>query len=135
MIVCDNGNPFLCDTVKVFYTVLTTNAPPLANDNFITALTGMTTTANVLLNDSDPNIGQTLTPSVLTAPKHVSSFTLSPNGDYAYTPLVNFVGSDTVIYKVCDNGVPSMCDTAYLTDEMRGLLVREMAKFPTLTVK
>lgn len=118
-IVCDNGEPFLCDTVKMFYEVLTTNSPPVATDDFNAALSGRTTTGDVLTNDSDLNAGQILTPSVIKPPKYASTFTLNSNGSYTFTPTNGFSGTDTISYKVCDNGVPSMCDTAFLVMKIR----------------
>ena len=32
----------------------------------------------------------------------------------SYTPSSNYNGLDTLIYKVCDNGTPTLCDTATL---------------------
>ncbi|NJN77888.1 MAG: cadherin-like domain-containing protein, partial [Saprospiraceae bacterium] len=37
---------------------------------------------------------------------------ISANGDYTYTPNAGFEGADTFSYVVCDDGVPSLCDTA-----------------------
>ena len=34
-------------------------------------------------------------------------------GTYLYTPLALFTGVDSFQYKVCDNGTPSLCDTAW----------------------
>jgi uncharacterized repeat protein (TIGR01451 family) len=37
---------------------------------------------------------------------------INTNGTYTYTPAVNYNGSDTFTYQVCDNGTPSKCATA-----------------------
>ena len=37
---------------------------------------------------------------------------LNANGSYTFTPNAGFTGVDQFTYKVCDNGVPSLCDTA-----------------------
>ena len=118
-IVCDNGAPFACDTVKMFYDIKTTNSPPVATDDFNTVLSGKTTSGNVLTNDADANSGQILTPSVIFSPKHAAAFSLNTNGDYSFKPADGFLGTDTITYKICDNGVPSMCDTAVLTIKIR----------------
>lgn len=118
-IVCDNGAPFACDTVKMFYEIKTTNSPPVATDDFNTVLSGKTTSGNVLTNDADANSGQILTPSVIISPKHAATFGLNPDGDYSFKPTDGFLGIDTITYKICDNGVPSMCDTAILTIKIR----------------
>ena len=36
-------------------------------------------------------------------------------GEITYIPNPDFSGTDTFIYKVCDNGNPSLCDTATVT--------------------
>ena len=119
LIVCDNGNPTLCDTVKIVYSVETTNLPPVATNDINSTLQGTTSTGNVLTNDMDPNTGQTLTTTVLTNPAHAATFTLNPNGTYSYTPTAGYVGTDSIRYIVCDNGAPVMCDTALLVIEIR----------------
>jgi large repetitive protein len=119
LLVCDSGTPTLCDTVKVIYNVFSSNLPPVAMNDINTTLQGMTATGNVLTNDSDPNAGQTLTTSVLTNPRNSTAFTMNPNGTYSYTPVAGFLGTDTVVYKVCDNGIPVLCDTAILVIEIR----------------
>ena len=118
-LVCDTGNPMLCDTVTMRYEVKTTNSPPKATNDINYTLEGIQTSGNFLTNDSDLNAGQTLTTSVLVQPKHAASFTLNANGSYTYTSTLGFIGKDTMRYKVCDNGVPVMCDSAVLIINVR----------------
>ncbi len=118
-LVCDIGNPMLCDTVTMRYEVKTINSPPIATNDINYTLEGVETTGNVLTNDSDPNAGQTLTVSVVTQPKHTVSFTLNANGSYTYTSTNGYIGKDTIHYKVCDNGVPVLCDSAVLIINIR----------------
>ena len=37
------------------------------------------------------------------------------DGTITYTPDANWFGTDTFTYQVCDNGTPSLCDTATVT--------------------
>ena len=67
-------------------------------------------TANVLINDRDAN-GGGLRALLLTQPAHGSA-TLSPDGQLIYTPEENYNGRDTLVYRVCDQTLPSACDTA-----------------------
>ena len=72
--------------------------------------------STVATNDYDPNAGQLLTYSLLT--NATNGFVqLNSTGTYSYTPNANYIGPDHFSYLVCDNGVPSKCDTAvvYLT--------------------
>jgi hypothetical protein len=118
LLVCDNGNPMLCDTLKLVFDVTSNNLPPVATNDINSTLQNAPTSGNVLTNDTDPNTGQTLTTSKLDDVNQ-GVLTLSPNGSYIYTPTAGFIGADTLVYKVCDNGTPVLCDTAVLVIEVR----------------
>lgn len=108
---CDNGTPTLCDTARVVITVLPLgNQKPVAVADTATVIRGGSVTRNVLTNDSDPD-GGTLTASVVTQPAH-GTLVLNANGAYTYTPVAGYTGQDTFVYRACDNGTPSLCDTA-----------------------
>ncbi len=114
--VCDDGSPSLCSTAIVFVTVYSgTNAPPTAQDD--TFFTPMNTniTDNVLTNDNDPdgnNMTVNQTPISSTAN---GTLTLFSNGGFVYSPNTNFVGTDSFIYEVCDDGTPVECAQATVT--------------------
>ena len=120
--ICDNGSASLCVTTPVTVTVLATpastnaNLPPTAMDDAVQVLKSTSITGNLGLNDTDPNAGQTLTHSLLTNPTR-GIMSLNANGTYTYTPNAGFTGTDQFLYKVCDNGNPTLCDTAtvYIT--------------------
>jgi gliding motility-associated-like protein len=114
--ICDNGNPVLCDTAKVIYTIYNINDAPIAiNDS---AVTGAEAPVNipVLINDIEPD-GDSVTVGISSPPVHG---TLTQVGNtYTYTPDPGFVGYDTFYYKVCDimnpniqycGGFQSICD-------------------------
>jgi predicted aconitase with swiveling domain len=42
------------------------------------------------------------------------TLTFAANGTYTFDPAPDFIGTVTVPYGVCDNGIPSYCDTAFL---------------------
>ncbi len=85
-----------------FAVVGTPDRPVVAEDSVLTA--------NVLTNDRDAN-GGGLQALLLTQPAHGSA-TLSADGQLSYTPEENYNGQDTLIYRVCDQTAPTMCDTA-----------------------
>jgi hypothetical protein len=123
--ICDNGTPSLCDTAYVFIDIvedpLDVNDPPYAANDYYVIPEDSFVNGNVLTNDSDPNgdsLIVTTTPLVNTTNGTV---TLNGNGTFLYTPNLNFTGVDSFIYRVCDDGVPSLCDTAtvYITVEPR----------------
>jgi large repetitive protein len=116
--VCDNGSPVLCDnatvTVNVIPTPALTNRPPTAGNDAATTPFNTVVTSTVATNDSDPDAGQTLSFTRLISPNNGVA-TINPlTGAYTYTPLALFVGVDSFQYKVCDNGTPSLCDTAWV---------------------
>jgi hypothetical protein len=45
---------------------------------------------------------------------NAGTLTFLGDGSYTYTPATGFVGTISVPYSICDNGYPSVCDTAYL---------------------
>ena len=108
--VCDNGTPSLCDTAKVIFNVTAVNDAPVATNDTISVTEDVPATGNVLANDSDPE-GDGLTASLVTAPVN-GTVVLNADGSFTYTPNVDFNGADSLVYQVCDNGVPSLCDTA-----------------------
>lgn len=113
--VCDSSTPTVCDTATVTIQIKavnnSANNPPIAlGDNYATTQ-GQPIAKNVLLNDKDPDAGQTLTASVLQQPLH-GTFSLNPDGTFLYTPSPSYVGDDFFLYRVCDNGNPVLCDTA-----------------------
>src|SRR6185503_2467747 len=55
----------------------------------------------------------TVNPSPLTGTTH-GSVVLSISGSYTYTPNSSYIGKDNFQYAVCDDGVPGMCDTAWV---------------------
>ncbi|TDB61342.1 Ig-like domain-containing protein, partial [Arundinibacter roseus] len=114
--VCDTGTPSLCDSAQVIVQVLPAPVDPAANQAPVAVDDANTTTVNtpvtgtVAANDSDPD-GDALTFAGLTNPAN-GTLTVNADGTYTYTPAADFIGSDVFTYTVCDNGTPSLCDTA-----------------------
>ncbi len=117
--VCDNGNPILCDQATVVVTVRanpTTNQT-LAYDDAYSTLLNVAVKGNVLTNDQDLE-GNTQTVNITPlAGVTNGTLTLTSTGSFTYTPNTNFTGTDSFIYRVCDNGNPLACATAtaYIT--------------------
>jgi gliding motility-associated-like protein len=109
IIVCDNGNVSLCDTVVFVWNVLAVNDAPIALNDSMTTLEDTPVTINVLTNDSDVE-NDPLTATILGQPSNGTATITS--GIVTYTPNPNFSGIDTVVYILCDNALPPACDTA-----------------------
>ncbi|WP_147678517.1 Ig-like domain-containing protein, partial [Algibacter pacificus] len=117
--VCDDGTPVACDSTIVTIEVL---ADPnldinevIANDDTATTESGTPVDGNLIVNDFDPegdNITINTTP--VTVPDN-GTVVINPDGTFTYTPNPEFVGEDTFIYEVCDDGTPQDCDQATVT--------------------
>lgn len=116
--ICDDGVPSLCDTAEVAIEIIPItlgNEPPIANDDVAQTLQGVPVTSNVLGNDDDPDGDPiTLTTTPVTDPSN-GSVSILPDGTYTYTPDPAFIGIDSYTYRICDDGNPSLCDTATVT--------------------
>ncbi len=119
--LCDNGSPQLCDTATVTIHVLgdsdPNNNPPVAVDDAVATLYNTPVDGNILTNDYDPdgdNISINVAP--LGGPTN-GTVSVNPDGSFTYIPNNNYVGPDQFTYVICDDGVPSACDTAtaYIT--------------------
>ncbi len=87
------------------------NRPPVAGDDTSHTYSNRSVLVNVQSNDTDPD-GNTFTTSIISSLNGTVSV-LSNN--ILYTPGFGFTGSNTITYMICDNGTPSLCDTAVLT--------------------
>ncbi len=110
-VICDNAVPSLCDTAVVYVTVNQVNDKPVANDdNVVTVENTIPIIINVQLNDFDVDNTHLMT-TIIRIPTHGNVSVL--NGDsLSYQPNAHFSGNDTIIYVICDDGVPVLCDTA-----------------------
>jgi VCBS repeat-containing protein len=99
-------------------TVNPVNDPPDAVTESISLLKGETTSelvggaTSLLSNDSDiegDNLSVTSTP--VSGPAS-GTLSLSTDGTFSYTHDDSLTATDSFVYEVCDDGVPSECDTA-----------------------
>jgi len=98
---------------KTLTITISANQPPVAtSDSYgTTANTPLNQAApGVLANDSDPE-GGALTAQLVNGPSH-GTLTLNPNGSFAYTPITDYVGSDSFTYMANDGTTSSAIATA-----------------------
>lgn len=111
--ICDSGTPLpaACSTAWIFINVDPVNDPPIAVDDNV--VTGIDTQVNidVILNDSDPE-NDNLTVSIVTNPLEGSIVLVG--SVIQYTPAVGFCGTDVLEYRICDDGIPTECDQAFV---------------------
>ena len=109
--VYDLGYPPCSDTAMVYITVIDNNQPIVVLPDVANVTVNNAINIDVLANDNDPdgeiNISSL---SIVTLP---SNGTVSiVNGRIVYTPNTDFIGSDTFVYSVCDNGPIITCGSA-----------------------
>ncbi|MDD2272161.1 MAG: Ig-like domain-containing protein [Desulfuromonadaceae bacterium] len=103
---------------------LDSNLPPTAvNDSYGTAVNKVLNQAapGVLANDSDPE-GATMTAQLVSGTSH-GTLTLNSNGSFVYTPLANYVGSDSFTYRANDGTTNSNIATVTVTVTSAGGLL------------
>ena len=89
-------------SATVTVTVTAANTPPnAANDNYNVRVNSSGNTLSVLANDSDPDVGNTLTITAVGATNHGG--TVINNGtSLSYTPAAAYSGSETFSYTISD---------------------------------
>ncbi len=67
---------------------------------------------DILANDSDPDGAIDDTSVTITSGPSNGTATVNPDGSITYVADDGFVGVDSFVYEVCDDGTPTECDTA-----------------------
>jgi gliding motility-associated-like protein len=110
--ICDNSQPALCKTAKVYYTVsATTSKNVLASDDFAISIGGVVS-GNVLGNDKSSTGSALTATAVSNVDPSKGNFSLSPSGAYTFTPASGYVGPVDIIYSVCS--ADGICSKATL---------------------
>jgi gliding motility-associated-like protein len=117
--ICDDGTPLpaICVNDTVFITVIPINKPPSQGNEYTsTAMNTTLTNIIVLANNVDPE-NDLLNVSSGPFSKKGGAVAVNPDGTINYTPPLNYIGLDTVIYTVCDTATPPNCviDTTFIT--------------------
>ena len=80
------------------------NSAPLAVDDVFTGITGQNVSGNVMVNDSDPNIGESMLSSVVVTSLD-GSVAMNEDGSFVFTPNPGFTGlTTTFTYQLIDDG-------------------------------
>jgi uncharacterized repeat protein (TIGR01451 family) len=111
--VCDTATVCTSDTLFVF--VQEINKAPITQSDQLTVIENSANNAiDVRMNDSDPNAPEdTLMTSIFTGPSNGTAIALS-GSSVVYTPSMNYVGKDSLIYQVCDTANLCATDTLFI---------------------
>ena len=96
-------------------TVTPVNDPPVAAADSLEAKENNMLEANILVNDSDIEGDDIILDIVPVQPTAHGELVISSNGDITYQPVIDFIGTDTFTYQICDNGNPALCSVATVT--------------------
>jgi hypothetical protein len=97
--------------------------PPVAVDDSATTNEGQSVAINVLANDSDPDVGDSLRVQSITPPAH-GSINVNSDGTLQYTPAFGYSGSDGFSYTVADNsGATASANVAVMVNPLLPLVV------------
>jgi gliding motility-associated-like protein len=109
--ICDNGAPVLCDIDTVFIVVNPVNDAPVAETDEVAILVNPENpiSIDVQANDFDVD-GDELITTIVSGPTSGGTVGIVGGEMVTYLPPVNFIGTDTIIYQICDNGTPVYCD-------------------------
>ncbi len=113
--VCDNGVPAMCAQAIIAVTVTPVNDLPVAVADNFEAKENQKLEGNILANDFDVDGDIILVDINPVQPPAHGTLVLTANGDFTYQPAIDFMGSDSFTYRICDNGTPSLCSTATVT--------------------
>ena len=116
-VVCDGGTPTECATATIAVSVgdAPVNNPPVAVDDSASTSMNTLVSVDVLDNDGDPDVGDILSITLGTNPANGTAVVNPITLEIEYTPDTDFFGVDFFTYFLCDDGVPILCDTAYVT--------------------
>jgi gliding motility-associated-like protein len=109
--LCDGGIPLpsICLPDTLVITITPVNDPPVAINEYLTTPKDNTLTGTIFNMDYDPDGDSILvTTTLVQSPAH-GSYTLSQTGAFTYTPTFGYVGNDTLIVELCDDGTPVLC--------------------------
>ncbi|WP_345245642.1 Ig-like domain-containing protein, partial [Nibrella saemangeumensis] len=112
--ICSTVSPNVCATAQVIFTV--PSVPPVANRDDATTTFQQPVTVPVLLNDAargglPANLTTVTAPLIVDAPDN-GTVVVNSTGSITYTPNAGFAGSDTLIYRICDQVNTLLCDSA-----------------------
>lgn len=111
--VCKDDTIDFCSTSTLYIFVLDSNGnhEPIAYSDEVTTLQLVSATYNVVANDLEADGDSLCISSIYGSDAFILDTTDCRN--IVFQPDSFFIGSDTCLYTVCDNGIPVLCDTAF----------------------
>ncbi|MFN8288263.1 MAG: alkaline phosphatase D family protein [Chitinophagales bacterium] len=95
------GYTFMANTPYKYNPLYHADRLPVAANDAVSMIENDTTTITVLTNDTDPE-NEPLYVNIKSGPSHGTA-TMDNNNVITYIPAANYVGTDTIYYRACDN--------------------------------
>lgn len=118
-IVCFDEESFGCATSEVLIHLISSdsyrNIAPVATPDVALTFPNQIIVSNLLSNDIDPD-GDNESLVISTIPVILPSngtLEIAEDGSFSYIPDLDFEGYDKFMYRICDSGNPSLCDSAW----------------------
>ena len=127
--VCDNGQPVACDRSTVVITVIPVNDKPAAIDFLGFVNSDQVLNSKLSATDVEGNLLSFVLDGNEPDPVSEGVLTIDEDGTFTFDPVDGFSGEVTFDFVVCDNGQPSLCDTAtasiHVIDNNRSPVARD----------
>jgi len=111
--VCDNGipTPSLCTNDTIFISISGLNNPPITFNEIETTDEDIpivkSASHGILSNgDYDPEATMLSVNTIPIVQPTYGTLSIETDGSYTYTPFENYNGYDTIVFSICDNGIP-----------------------------
>lgn len=101
-----------CDTSVFIIEILPVNDAPQAEDDLAFARIDQPVQIPILANDFDPDHTLNMANVLLLDEPVNGTVLMGPENYLTYTPFEGFAGMDSLLYLVCDDGDPALCDAA-----------------------
>ncbi|MBT1706397.1 tandem-95 repeat protein, partial [Chryseosolibacter indicus] len=113
--ICDSGTPSACSFKTIHLTVTPVNDSPVVIGTVTnTTKEGLPVEGKLGEGDVDPDGALSYNTIPVISPSH-GSIVIQPDGSYVYTPVPGFIGTETIVVEVCDNGTPAFCTNKTLS--------------------
>jgi len=110
--VCDTSIVPMCDDAIVVITVKNVNdKPQISKEKTLVGNEDEPIKYNLLDDATDIDGDEIIIQTSPIDNVFHGNLTIHSDGNIKYTPFIDFYGSDSFTYKVCDKGTPQLCDT------------------------
>ena len=111
--ICDTRGA--CDTATVYLEITSGNVAPVTQPDYVTTDEDTPVSIQPASNDTDPNNNLDITSiTIVDGPKNGTATLDAMPSQIIYEPALNFNGTDTIVYSICDSGEPSMCSNGMI---------------------